>query len=186
MNVAAGAASSNPHGFTTFGSSLYFVAEETAQDFTLWRCTSSLSCGKVSMLNDMPMSKLQDLTVAFGSLYMLVEDPTDNDEKRIVKCSSTEVCSVLPAVEWGMAPGTLMLLVGQKLFFSGSDTTNGDELWSCDSSDACSVVQDFVSGPTTGANPAHLAEFQSQLVFRGSTGSTLGIELLKVESDFSS
>jgi len=54
-----------------------------------------------------------------------------------------------------------------KLYFSANDGIHGFELWSCNSSNACSMVRDIRTGES-GSSPAQLTKFNSTLYFTAS------------------
>jgi ELWxxDGT repeat protein len=181
--IAAGAGPTDPSGFTTFGSAVYFSAQTAAHGTEMWR-TDGTASGTTLVKDIEPGadgSYPDTFTVAAGKLFFRAETSAAGGElwvsdgstagTKLVKDITTGSNGDIPL---SADPTSLTPFAG-KLFF----TANGHQLWKSDGTTAGTVlVKDpMPNAPTSGSGGfGALAEFNGRLFF-GADNDEMGTEL---------
>ncbi len=152
-----GSSYTTPSELTSFGNVLYFSAHQIYDGTELWKTDGTISgtskvkdidTGYGHVLGSFP----QSLTVVGNTLYFTAGTGYlyNNNNRELWKTDGTEAGTVLvkdiyPGSD-GSNPSNLTA-VGNTLYFTANDGTNGTELWKTDGTEAGTVlVQNLTAG----------------------------------------
>src|SRR5262245_1567194 len=196
-DIRPGRASSYPQNHTVVNGTLFFTANDGTTGVELWKSDGTVA-GTVLVKDIRPgnspygfplSSSPSNLTAVGGQLFFSANDGTTGRE--LWKSDGTAAGTVLvkdirPGSSYGSPASSSpdeLTVVGDQLFFSANDGTNGEELWKSDGTPAGTVlVKDIRPGSSYGSpassNPARLAAAGARLCFAANDGAN-GQELWK-------
>ena len=172
-------------GYTTslFGGWLYFAANDGTTGVELWR-TNGTETQLVDNINPGGSDSNVDYLTPLGDwLYFRANDGTTGLELWRTNGTDTQLVEDIRLGSQDSAPYSYsapfsdpyrFARLGDWLYFSAFDDTNGRELWRTNGSDT-QLVEDINPG-TNGSNPEWFAAFGDWLYFAANDGTT-GIEL---------
>ena len=195
--------SSNPYDLTAVGDKLYFTANDGTHGRELWQVDSS---GTASLVVDIypgfsnsyygyygsgssnsypSSSNPNNLTVVGDKLYFTANVGINGNE--LWQLDSSGTASLVADIYSGSSDSDYkssypypLIALGDKLYFTADDGTNGRELWQVDSFGTASLVADIYSG-SEGSYPKELTVVGDKLYFNADDG-TNGTELWQVDS----
>ena len=195
--------SSNPNNLTVVGDKLYFTANDGINGNELWQLDSSGNAFLVVDIypgssnsyygyygfessNSYPSSSNpNNLTAVGDKLYFTADDGTNGTE--LWQLDSSGTASLVADIYSGSSDSYYkssypypLIALGDKLYFTADDGTNGRELWQVDSFGTASLVADIYSG-SEGSYPKELTVVGDKLYFNADDG-TNGTELWQVDS----
>jgi ELWxxDGT repeat protein len=191
-SIAGDDAGSEIEYITVVGNTLYFSASAGANNSELWK-SDGTEAGTVLVKNIRPYSDVLEVDYGSGPEYLTAIGNTlyfsaykEDTERELWKSNGTEAGTVMVKNIYPDTVGSIsssrpeyLTVVGNTLFFSANDGTNGRELWKSDGTEAGTVmVEDIRSGSSSG-DPLHLSASASTLFFRADDG-TVGVELWKL------
>jgi ELWxxDGT repeat protein len=197
-----------PNDLTAVGNTLYFIGPDSAAGFVLWSSDGTVAgTHPVTTIGwgstTLPIGGLSNLTDVGGKLYFVVDAPGLGQElftsngtaagTKLVKQIAPNPSGPYNRPDESLAfqpPVSALIVVGNKVFFSADDGSNGDELWASDGSAAGThMVKDINPGsdppppnpwgPPGGphsSNPNNLTAAGGKLYFSADDG-THGREL---------
>ena len=195
--IAPGNGSASPAQLTNMNGTLYFTAVEPTNGLELWRVGGS---GIAQLVEDavpgggispeFASSSPVNLTNSNGVLYFQANDGTNGVELwRVNGLGVAEmVDDAVPGdgIETGSMPSnpTSMTVVGDTLYFTANDGTNGIELWRKGSTGVAELVEDSVPGGgirpgLTASAASNLTNVNGALYFSANDG-TNGVELWRI------
>ena len=172
-DINPGSGSSNPGNLTVVGSNLYFSATTSESQTELWKYDPST--GLASMVKDIRFgpvsSNPSNLTNVNGVLYFTAEDGTAQGWQ-LWKSDGTNAGTVRITSDLRGSSQTFitrLTAVGNSLFFSAQDFTNGTELWTANSS---GVTMLSINPGGGSSHPASMINVNGLLYFAADNGST--------------
>ncbi|MCS7168888.1 MAG: hypothetical protein NZ914_14815 [Gemmatales bacterium] len=166
-----------PQNLVTFGSYIYFTAEDSIHGRELWR--SDGTAGGTTLVADLAVgsagSNPQSLTPSGGWLYFTAYHPDVGVELWRTNGTVTQLVEDINPGTSSSNPSGLTNVQGT-LFFAATRHGQGTELWRTTATGAL-LVSDLVPGPESSA-PNHLTNVQGILFFTAWT-PTHGRELWK-------
>jgi len=187
-DIRVGTSDSNLESLTAVGNTLYFRAQDGTNGYELWKSDGTAS-GTVMVkdINSGGSGSFPDGLTAVGNiLYFAANDGTNGHE--LWKSDGTANGTVMvkdinigPAdsidVYTHEAPG--MTAVGNTLYFSATDGTNGFELWKSDgTANGTMMVKDIYNG-YSNSYPDQLTAVGNTLYFQATGDFANGSELWK-------
>ena len=180
INPGVAVSASVPYGMVSVGSTAFFAASTPANGTELWK-SDGTTAGTL-MVKDLiagPTDSFpNDLININGVLYFSAINPTG--ERDLWKSDGTTAGTVIVAV--GVFPDSALVglpviaLIGNNLFFTGTNVTNGGELWTSNlTTGATSRLTDINPG-IGSSDPGSLTVFNGDLYFAADDG-TSGREL---------
>lgn len=163
--------SSNPASLQDLDGSLLFAAvDETGSD-GLWRSDGSDGGTKrISSVSFRADTYFGPTAARLGGFLFFAGG--DASGVRLWKTDGTDLGT---RVVRDVGSPFALTVVGDVLFFSGSDADHGFELWKSDGTEAATVlVKDIEPGPV-GSVPTHLVAFHGQLYFTATTAAGPGL-----------
>lgn len=177
------AVDSLPQNSSTPVRTLYFVADDGANGFELWK-TDGTAAGTVMVKDIYPGSTASspaNLVAVCGHLFFSALSPFNGVELWTsdgTEAGTQQVANIntLLAGTSSSSPANLTA-VGATLFFTANDGVNGTELWKSDGSLGGTVmVKDIVSG-SGSTTFSQFAAARGLLFFTASDGSSISTEL---------
>jgi ELWxxDGT repeat protein len=198
--IAPGTRGSNPRFLTNVSGILYFNATDGDSGYELWRVDGnqiavmvedSVPDGGIAPGN-LPSGPSQ-LTNADGSLYFVANNGTDgpelwriDDTSQAVQVDDTVLgAGIMPGSEGSIVDSSSLVAVGNTLYFTADDGTNGIELWAV-FANGFAVLVPGPSGPnqilagSLGSLPTELTNLNGTLYFSATAGDSFGTEALRV------
>ena len=167
--------SSEAHSFTESGGTVFFVAEDLAHGFELWK-TDGTPEGTVLVKDIFPGSTGSSpfyLTDVAGKLFFSAEDGVHGGELWMSDGTSAGtilVKDIRPGVISSAVQG--IVEVGDTLYFEANDGVTGGELWKSDGTSlGTQLVRDINEGSVT-SSIAFLTAFKGLVYFRASDGNS--------------
>ncbi len=171
-----GASSSNPGSVVAMGNAVYFRADDGEEGSELWKSNGTpagtervkdIYVGLASS-NSFP----DQLTVVGDTLFFVATfDPPGGDfytDRELWKSDGTEAGTMQVK---NIRPGTdssfpsQLTAVGNTLFFTANDGTDGVELWKSDGTEGGTVmIEDIITGATS-SSPTELTNVEGTLFF---------------------
>lgn len=178
-DIAEGSAGSNPHGFISVGSDLYFAATDAESGTELWRLSNDRA-DRVEDIRPGPASSSpRELTSVNSSLFFTANDGVHGCEMWLVDLNSglcRIVADINPAQDEFAACPVNLVAIQDTLLFAANDGVSGLELWRTDeSAHSTQMVKDLFYGPAS-SNPEQLTLAENLVYFRAESPGK-GIEL---------
>jgi len=183
--IRSGALGSEPSSFKTVGSTLFFKADDGSVGGELWK-SDGTSDGTILVKDIYSGSSSGGPNPVGGAvigstLYFGVDDGVSSNSFVLWKSDGTsDGTTLVKNVYFGDA-----VLNGSTIYFSGSDSSFGQELWKSDgTTDGTVIVKDILSG-SSGSSPGEFVLKSSALYFQAYTDD-YGNELWKSDGTESS
>ena len=183
-DINSGSGSSFPGSLYAVGNTLYFRADDGTNGNELWKSDGTAS-GTV-MVKDIwsgsPSSWIYHPTSIGNTLYFTATDGTgielwksDGTTSGTVMVKDINTSSISGN---GNSVPTWLTVIGNTLYFSANDGTNGAELWKTDGTTSGTVMVKDINGGSGSSNPICLTAIGNTLYFNA-YDQTNGAELWK-------
>lgn len=197
--INPGSAPSLVRHLTNVNGTLYFQAFDGTNGSELWRINAG---GKAEMVEDAVTgggiypgggnSNPQAFAVANGTLYFQAYEGTSGRELWQINAAGQAELVEVAVAGGGINPGSahsdplFLMSVGNTLYFTADDGTNGRELWWINAAGEVGMVEDAVAGggisPGSGSShPGQLTNVRGTLYFQATDG-TNGYELWRINA----
>jgi ELWxxDGT repeat protein len=134
-----GGAHELPNGFIDAGGTLYFCAYEISSGWELWKSDGTeTGTTMITDLNNGPDNGVPEHYCSLAFLDQKIFFVGKNDSSKSFalwktdgsSLNTTMVRDIRPQSRWGLPSG--LFVMGDTLFFTGSDGVNGTEWWKCE------------------------------------------------------
>ena len=188
-DIRPGAGGSNARAFTAVGDTVFFVADENANEPRIWRSNA----GEAGPIDVSPVESdivLRDLAAVDSELFFtrcalgesscgLFSIDGTSESPTLVAESVKTFCGDGTGsgnhVAERAAVGSLLYFTSDSRFTDGgTEASPGCELWSSSSAGTTALVRDIRSGPS-GSFPRHLTPAGNALLFVASDGAALQV-----------
>jgi len=183
-DINSGSFNSNPTSLRTFGNYVYFSAATAANGSEIWR-SDGTEVGTTMVADYSPGSASSNgrfFTATSNAVYFSCTSTASGTEMCKLTHDANSNASV--ALLKDIAPGASSaqvgrpVAVGDKIFFTAADGTNGSELWVSDGTSAgTTLVKDINTGDNTVLNlPLSITPLDANRVVFWGSSSTTGYE----------
>ncbi len=166
-----------PYGMVSIGSTAFFAASSAANGVELWK-SDGTTAGTV-MVKDLisgPTDSFpNDLTNVNGVLYFSAINPIG--QRDLWKSDGTDAGTVIVAS--GVFPDSLLVgeppliaSIGNNLFFRGTDSTGGGELWISNLTTGATARLVDINPGVGSSDPGSLTVFNGDLYFAADDGAS--------------
>lgn len=175
-DIYPGKGSSHPYGFTACNSKIYFRANDSIHGAELWS-TDGTTSGTTLVKDINPGvigSNAAGFTVYNNKIYFSAQDTSGT---HIWQTDGNEIRTIILTDSTGILQGgTNFTVIDSLLFFAGTDTVHGSELWTTDGTVAGTHLVSDIYGGIGSGNPSLMTAFRGVLFF-AAQNSASGVEL---------
>jgi ELWxxDGT repeat protein len=172
-DINPGADDSHPGSFTVLNGKLVFAAHEPSNGIAIWSSngTSAGTAVAVDLNARSDPSNPQFIgRSSNGSVFFAADDP-DTGFLQLWRTDGTEAGTVLLYRPANFADVRFAAVLGDKLYFAGTDATHGTELWSSDGTVTGTGLFGDINPGTGSSVPQNLTAANGLLYFTANNGA---------------